>query len=364
MILFTGTLEKGYYISEIAENYKQEVELAEKVSYHISDIKDRCLIKKYDYIIIDTDNFIDDSITIGEDINSIRLTSNAQIIVMATGAKEGSELIQILHEKGFKYFITSPILGTAKNQLISALNGIEMNISKFENPDISDMLPESAKLDTVKQTVFNKRKYNIISIAGCCHRIGTTTQAIQIIKYLTSQNKKACYIEMNDSNYIKEMISLYGLEYTDTSLGLVRYQNTDMFCKKERIAEILKQDYDFYIYDCGCFSDKSFNAVSYYEKDITIAVCGSKPNEFVGMHNLISCTINADILYTFTFTPDTEKDDLLEVMEDKAQQTFFSPYVPDMFSYSSESNELYKKMLTVDSVNIPEKRKFSFFKRG
>ena len=54
------------------------------------------------------------------------------------------------------------------------------------------------------------------------------------------------------------------------------------------------------------------------------------------------------MFYIFNFTSDTEKKDLLELMEDKSEYTFFADTAKDPFTFGNP--EIYEKMIPLSSV--------------
>ncbi|MBP2661566.1 MAG: hypothetical protein H6Q69_4598 [Firmicutes bacterium] len=83
-----------------------------------------------------------------------------------------------------------------------------------------------------------KKESQTIAVAGCLGRIGTTTQAMQIIKYLTLMGYRACYIEMNRHGYIDGVKELYNNIKEDRKAKRVTFEGIDMF-KQENIAEVI-----------------------------------------------------------------------------------------------------------------------------
>ena len=157
--------------------------------------------------------------------------------------------------------------------------------------------------------------------------------------------------------------------YTDAILnedtGLVTYQNLEMYYKKERIADILARNYDYYIYDFGCISDKEFTLVQFLEKDIRIAVCGSKANELPYIQSVLELMNISTAEYIFSFTGEADRKDISELMEDKQKHTFFSGYIPDPFSYNPSSKEIYSAIIKPEKAKESDspKHRFKLFGR-
>ena len=87
-------------------------------------------------------------------------------------------------------------------------------------------------------------KQIVIAIGGCCDRIGTTTQALQLVKYLQFMGHRACYIQYNHSGYdfVGRTKDILQLEDGDNDIGRVTFANVDMYAAPEHIAEIKAWD--------------------------------------------------------------------------------------------------------------------------
>ena len=115
----------------------------------------------------------------------------------------------------------------------------------------------------------------------------------------------------------------------DDEIGRVTYQSVDMFYRKDKIAEVLRLGYEYYIYDFGIFDSVGFSLVSYLEKNLKIMVCGIKPNEASYMTDILASLYDKDIEYIFSFTHESDRKDILELMADRAEHTFFAPWIPE-----------------------------------
>ncbi len=74
-----------------------------------------------------------------------------------------------------------------------------------------------------------------------------------------------------------------------------------MFYRKDKIADVLRLGYEFYVYDFGIFDAVGFSLVSYLEKNIKVMVCGIKPNEVGCMSEVLSSLYDKEIEYIFFF---------------------------------------------------------------
>ena len=143
--------------------------------------------------------------------------------------------------------------------------------------------------------------------------------------------------------------------------GLTTYQSVDMYYKAERLKEIQDKDYEYIVYDYGVYNEHDFNKVSFLEKDIQIFVVGSKPDEFGRTYDLIKSNFYNDVFYIFNFTAETEKKDIKELMEDKADKTFFADESKDPFTFGNSG--IYKEMIPIENKSEEKKEKKSGFFR-
>ena len=97
------------------------------------------------------------------------------------------------------------------------------------------------------------------------------------------------------------------------------------------------------------------------EKDIQIFVVGSSPDEFEKTYDLIKSNFYNDVFYVFNFTAETEKKDIKELMEDKADKTFFADESKDPFTFGNSG--IYKEMIPIENKSEEKKEKKSGFFR-
>ena len=182
----------------------------------------------------------------------------------------------------------------------------------------------------------------MVSVGGACSRMGTTTIAMQLVKHLLYCNKKACYIEVNSSGFLEDLMAAYNPDTIEEEKGKVTFGNVDMYWRQDLIPEILHMDYEYFIYDYGAFKRPDFNKISFLEKEIKIMVLGANPGEIQCSTELIRSIFYQDVQYIYNLTSSADQKDILELMEDKADQTYFSEYCPDMFHYVPAS--FYEKI--------------------
>lgn len=358
MIFFVGEIEKGYFVEEVASSLNMQCFFSGSVG-HLANVKDKIVKGTYEHIVVDCEQLIDDYSVIANDLQGIATVTNANIIICAIGYSAKSELVQELYKSGFRNFIIATSLSAQKEQTNNCIQNI--NYIFDDNIIIDSEQKSEQQLNTTK-LVKPQKNITKISFAGSCLRIGTTTQALQFIKYLQYLGFKACYIEENGNGFVQNLINYFEYQNIDEELGKVTYENVDLFYKPENISQILKQDYDYFIYDYGTCSENRFNAFSFAEKDIKIVVCGSKANEILSTNKAIDIMYKKDVFYIFSFCHESEKNDILELMVKKQDKTLFANYSPDPFTYSSSSNSIYSKIIAPKAKTTVKKKK-GFFRR-
>ena len=355
MIYFVGDQDKGYFVPEIAEKFGEKCEFSGFVS-NLEELSKTILRAAYSTVILDIPTLtcvVMDYKSIGKFCKNISIAnSNIRLIVMAKGYNIHSQIIQAAISGGIRYFM----LGTSPTRLKEELTDALEDRTNIEA--VFAQIPTEEQRDKKKDEIEKKfGSSKTIAVVGSQHRIGTTTQALQIVKYLMLEGYKACYIQLNDSSYVQHVGNVYNESSIHEEMGLVTYQNLEMYYKQEKIADILAKNYDFYIYDFGTINDKSFTLVQYLEKDIRITVSGSKADELPYIQSLLEYVDNANTEYIFSFTSEAYQSDIREMMEDKKNHTFFSDYIPDPFSYDPSTKVIY------DNIIKPEKIKQKTEKR-
>lgn len=336
MILFVGEQQAGHFVEEVA---KDSVIFTGTI-LHVAETEELILAKPYSHIIIDLRQFIDSPSQIATELARIQKGySNGQFVFFAIGYTAYSTLIRSLIDQNFSYFVLDPVLGRAKQELSKILSGYA-----------SIELPEKEQLEAKEEgsaLVFPGQKS--IAVAGCCRRIGTTTQALQICRYLMLKGKKACYISLfgNDIAIWKNILD--GIEITeeDKSLGRFRPYGIDMY-EPDKIVQIKSMSYDYLVYDFGDIHQKEFNSIQFLEKDIRIAVCGIKPVEIMATKELYSSLVSDSTSFIFSFIADDDKQSVLSLQGALSEKTVFAAYTPDPFVYTIKSNAIYDPIISVE----------------
>lgn len=341
MILFCGLPNVGHFIAEVAGTEESDIKYTGSIT-HAEDLESMILECQYTHIIIDITKFTDMPEKVCAEICRLQKVCNTPFIFFALGHSERSELVSRLIDQNFYYFVLDPRPTEAKRQLATALNGYA-TITKTE---VSTTEDES----TQKTEEISVTKY--IGVAGCCHRIGTTTQAIQICKYLQLKQHKPCYINLSSGNDItiwRQILNDVENTKEDDHLNRLRYANIDMYASPDFIADIKAMDYDYLVYDFGDIHDENFNMIQFMEKDIRIIVSGIKPAEMCAMQDVYNAVAGKTAFYIFSFISDADKKDVLDMQTILADRTQFAPWAPDPFVYTNKSTPVYDNIIAATS---------------
>ncbi|MEF9839452.1 MAG: hypothetical protein RR869_08700 [Lachnospiraceae bacterium] len=345
MILFIGAEDKGYFVRETAKIHNQELVFIAYSTNIDSQVDEILSYTNCEYLIFDIEQYLDKAENLAEEIKRIQRAKNGTIIIYAAGYDRQSKMIQELIFSGVIYFILSANPGEAKVELERCMSGYYKEVQEKE-------------INTFTQQKHLEVASSIkIGLTGACHRIGTTTQSLQLVKYLQLKGHKACYVQVNSNQYVETLERYFNTTH-DPYLGKVTFAGIDMYYKQENLLEVLNQGYAYYIYDFGTYSDTDFNKTSFLEKDIRIFVMGSKANEIMQTDAVIRNIYYKDVSYIFSFVSELEKPDVLELMEERAETTFFGEYAPDPFDYIP--NPIYEKLLPVQYQGLKTLKK----KRG
>jgi len=365
MIIYVGDRLRGGFVYEVAErrDFNQEVKhIAPKP--HIADLVDEINLAASNggcrFIIYGGDEFLESASVIMNEIMQLKKANNAEPILIVPTLVASNQIVSEAHDRGIKKFINSNTnMAEKKSELIRCISGYYDANGRQELAAIEKVKEEKAK---------RKGAFKTIGIMGTCHRMGATTQAIQIVKYLQTKGYKACYVEMNNYLYpnmqlsrrerpeisyvIKAKLSLE-CEFEDKELGMVTIEGVDMFYKQDRLSEILEKDYDFYVYDYGVYTEKDFNKASYLKDNLKFIAAGANIVELDYTLNVLQNISydKADIIVSFY--PENDREEFLLWMNDfkAADRCFFADYTPNPFLLSNFS--LYNDLLGVEQKEDP-----------
>lgn len=359
-LLFLGEQKNSYFIKEAANQYGCEIEISGYVVSSTSMV-DRALVDNYDYILIDVSGLLISPLDLKECIEQILIGSQARVAVMGQGMSMTTAIIQAAVEAGIHNVLLSVYPREISEDCIEFLSGnsnIETKKDQMNNTVYDEVkIMPFAKINIERTT---------IGVAGTIERIGVTTQAIQLCKWLKMKGKNVCYIQMNDSGYVENLKVFYENVVVDEAQGCVSYENVEMYYDKARIDEILNRNYDFYAYDYGTITNEYFQKTSFFEKNYKIVVTGTKPTELSSFNQCIEELYHKHIHYVFSFVSEGDRENVMEMMSDKNKYSYLAGVTLDMFSLNSDNISNFEKIIPLEEEveEEPEKKGlFSFLKK-
>lgn len=383
-ILFIGSKTHGYFAEDVAKTrgyVYHQIDARADIRKMTNDIltyvhKERLSVS---IIVYDVDVFINDAKEIAAEIYGTANTINARPVVYMPSFLPESEMARALLAKDIKSYVFSGSATSLKDQL-------EKNITGYFEANGRKEIEEAVRLQ--EEAKAHISVYKTIGIAGTQERVGTTTQAIQIVKYLQYKGYKACYLEVNQNRYFdmsgrdgneREMsfVDKYELwTMSEARSRNVAYKGVDMY-KDEQLTDVQKMEYDYYVYDYGSVFDRDFDRMAFLKDDVQIIVGGAKPQEFDYLEKLMCLPAYANASIIISFIPEGDRDNILKTISElkswsgtvETRPVIFADYTPDPFLFTNVSE--YERIVPVEMTEQAKaeqeqavQKKKRFFKIG
>lgn len=259
-----------------------------------------------------------------------------------------------------------PSMANAAMEGASAGTTFEPEKEKTENADVAKPHPvteiRSDVSDPVEAITVMKPKLQMktpnpiprngmrtikIAVIGSMRRIGTTTVALQLVKHLNDQEEHAAaYLQYNNSDFITDLKEICCADVDTGKPDKITFANTDIFSDPRKVNGIISSGYQYIVYDYGDI--KSISQSSAFEKDIIIIVGGGEPDEIRAMTAAMEVFNQKNVFYFFNFTPFSDREELLDMMEGYRNKTFFLDYIPDKFCYNPDLGGAFARMMESD----------------
>lgn len=239
-----------------------------------------------------------------------------------------------------------PSMADVVNEEVPADSDLE-ELEKAEKSDIiTKPKPQTHKKVQKSQQRSGSRTLKI-AVIGAMRRIGTTTVALQLVKYLNDQEEHAAaYLQYNNSDFITDLKEICCADVDPAKPDKITFANTDIFSDPRKVNGIISSGYQYIVYDYGDI--KSISQSSAFEKDIIILVGGAEPDEIRAMTAAMEVFNQKNVFYFFNFTPFSDREELLDMMEGYRNKTFFLDYIPDKFCYNPDLGGAFARMMESD----------------
>ncbi len=377
-IIFVGNKEKGYFAEEVAKTIKANIDYIEE-NNHIKNHEDILLAvgsNDISFMIFDAEQYIDDFDIIADYIYKITEANNIKPIILVNTTNPKNFLVKACLDKNIRNFINNTAnVSDKKTELHKNLTSY---YDKFEREDIKAIEENTLSRNT-------ENGYKTIGVVGSFRKTGTTTQCIQIAKFLKNMGYKVCIIEANNNKYFNlniedrskqyisyfELIEAYeNLDYEDKDIGLITFKNMDFFFNQDNLINILERKYDYLIYDYGTYSEQYFNKSAFLKDDYNIFIGGNSRSEIGYITNIFEDISYKNSKFILNFTDEESQKDTIElanIVSPKGveREIFFTKYTPNPFKLSDK--EMYLKLFNMDDTKnykSNKKKKLSFLKIG
>jgi hypothetical protein len=362
-ILYIGNPDTAFIFQKIIEQANSELVTFSAIAATKDQIIDKALSEPYEMIILNAPECYEvksETIEIIDTIHNSVNSNNTKTVMMAQGYNSKSHLIVAAAQKGIRFYITS---STASDMIEefktvkAGIGNIPIDVYQIQTPSIKEEFISAAE------------KFSSIEIAvgGCMSRMGTTTIAIQLIKFLQSEGKTACYVDMSNTDYMELATKYYDTERHEKDLNKFTLAGVDIYTNvtQEILYQIHVRNYNFIIYDTGSLLNSSTNTSEFIRKSIKLLCVGNKPNENKTLNIVANTLYNTKINYVYSFVPDDEIEDIREELKKWfGSECYFAPYIPDAFSLNNESRALFKAILSEyfpeneEVEEVPRKKSF------
>ena len=170
--------------------------------------------------------------------------------------------------------------------------------------------------------------------------MGTTTQAMQILNYLSTMEYKVAFVEMSGQRHMGQYLGIL-----DKSEALDDAHFTLMgnhFYNDAKGLITARSQFDYVVCDYGVYDDIP-DITSFFEKDVKIVCCGAKPWESPWLEPAFGDD-DGTLRYIFSFVQKSDEAMVRDQMGDEAKNTYFAPYAPDFFRYCG-ADEIYERII-------------------
>lgn len=239
-----------------------------------------------------------------------------------------------------------PSMADVVNEEVPADSDLEEPEKAEKSDIITKPKPQTHKKVQKSQQRSGSRTLKI-AVIGAMRRIGTTTVALQLVKYLNDQEEHAAaYLQYNNSDFITDLKEICCADVDTGKPDKITFANTDIFSDPRKVNGIISSGYQYIVYDYGDI--KSISQSSAFEKDIIIIVGGAEPDEIRAMTAAMEVFNQKNVFYFFNFTPLSDREELLDMMEGYRNKTFFLDYIPDKFCYNPDLGGAFARMMESD----------------
>ena len=202
----------------------------------------------------------------------------------------------------------------------------------------SNEKPQNRGLFSIRKKKPTKKPLQTIALFSSKSGSGCTHHAIALTKYLIDSGYKACYYEARQSNVLNALITCDG-RMVQNNTNFVYDKKIPMYPHSTDISEFSKKKYQFVIMDYGI--DDYVSEQELKDKDLVIAVSGSRPWDIESMHGNIANNMYNGVEVIMNFINPKEQVDIQNAYD--MLSINFAEYEPDLFN-GHNNDHIYEKL--------------------
>ena len=293
-------------------------------------------------------SYVKKNMPVEDSLKFLKENYNGRVIIYAPNTDYTDEALKLCYTNGFTNFIRDYLSAGVRKKLTEYLSQ--------ERPVKTRQLLSVQKNDHPTIGVTKK-----IGVIGIMPRIGATTQAVQLVRMLSTLGKKACYIQENASVFLDSMGLFFSDVKQENERGRLVYQDI-FFYKDKNFA--YSQNYDYLVFDYGNCAELEQLPADFYANDIRIVVCGGNAEEVAALTRLSNPLYrDENISFIFSFIDPDDRSEVLDLMGDRRERVFFAPFTPDCFRLYEDSAKLYRELLGFREEQISKSKRGFGWKR-
>lgn len=285
-------------------------------------IHDMRNLSHYSYFAIDLKALKDTENEIIEAITAFKAMYDSRIIIFAEGLKREDEIISRLIEEKIYNIIISKEIQEIKDEILKCSSNIGKTEKDWNIKDIHE-----------NQYTFNYKNIKI-AVAGVSSRVGTTTTAFNMARFLFNIGAKVSYTEANDNGHLKEIAAYYKFLKVE---NYYRYKGVEYYPNKQ-----FPNDVNYQIFDLGSLNKG--NIAIFKSCDIKILCSGSKPYELIEAYEAINSIKDVNYNILFTSISNEENLKIRKSFENSNDNIHFLKYSPSLFD-EKINEDIYKEII-------------------
>lgn len=337
---------KVIYIGELTESNRVIRDVCDEMGVAL-EFSTELNVLNSDGIILGL-SYVKKNMPVEESLKFLKENYNGRVIIYAPNTDYTDEALKLCYTNGFTNVIRDYLSAGVRKKLKECL-------SQERSVIIEQPIPVP-KNDNPMNEITKK-----IGVIGIMPRIGVTTQAVQLIRTLSTLGKKACYIQENASAFLDSMELFFSDVKKENERGRLVYQ--DIFFYKDK-NYAYSQNYDYLVFDYGNCTELEQLPADFYANDIRIVVCGGNAEEVAALTRLSNQLYrDENISFVFSFIDPDDRSEVLDLMGDRRERVFFAPFTPDCFRLYEDSAKLYRELLGFREEQISKSKRGFGWKR-